>query len=134
MVKLAVVAVASLLVAGCTGMEANVSYPSTTTTPGGSAEDQGAAARDVAPPSCSNDRRGLAAGTVTVTNSSSQRSDYVITVVLEPAEGGPKIRSTTTSVDGLEPGQTGSGELRFTKAMPAGTTCRVTEVQRTASP
>ena len=76
---------------------------------------------------------GWASAPVTVVNNSSGRSDYMITVVLESADGSTQIDSAYATVTNLEPGQKTVQTAQFTKAAPVGAKLKVTEVQRTSS-
>lgn len=128
--KLAAITFAALVLTGC-GSTASDGSGSTkrdeateTSVPKGLASTD--ASKDVGVPECKQDATtGTTAGTVKVTNSSSKRSDYSITVVLESAGGKEQVETTFGSVEALEPGQVASADLYFTKAMPEGGACRV---------
>lgn len=72
---------------------------------------------------------------VTVTNHSSKRSDYVITVALESADGKMQIDTADMLIQNLEPGQSKSDEGDFltTDKVPAGAKLVLQEVERTSS-
>jgi hypothetical protein len=91
------------------------------------------ASGDVTVGAVTNDSMGLSSAPVTVTNHSSGRSDYFITVVLDSADGTTQIDSTMVAVTNLEPGQTSPQTAQFTAPAPAGAVAKVTQVQRTAS-
>lgn len=75
----------------------------------------------------------LVYGQVEVTNNSSKRSDYFVTVVAESSDGSVRHDETMVSVNGLEPGQSSTEKGIFTKDIPADAVLKVLEVQRTAS-
>lgn len=91
------------------------------------------ASEDVGEPECTEDSFGDTGGFVTVTNTSSEESDYVISVVVESPDGKTQIESTTASVQRLEPDQRADAKLVFFDDYQEGSVCRVTEVSRTAS-
>jgi hypothetical protein len=92
------------------------------------------AIEDVGEPTCTgDDTLDSTTGSVSVTNSSSERSDYSVTVALESADGSEQIDTTFVSFTGIEPGQSATEELYFFDPYPAGATCEVIEVLRTAS-
>jgi hypothetical protein len=72
---------------------------------------------------------------VAVTNHSSKRSDYLITVALESADGKRQIDTASLLIQNLEPGQSKSDEGDFltTDKVPHGTKLVLQEVERTAS-
>jgi hypothetical protein len=73
---------------------------------------------------------------VTVTNHSSKRSDYMITVALESADGHTQYDTADVYVQNLEPGQTSSQDGIFTNTStnpPANTKLVLKSVERTAS-
>lgn len=71
---------------------------------------------------------------VTVKNNSSKPSTYFITIVAESADGATRYDSTMLSIDALNPDQTMTQDgLPFTKELPEGAICKVSEIQRTAS-
>lgn len=72
---------------------------------------------------------------VTVTNHSSKRSDYVITVALESANGKKQIDTADVLIQNLEPGQSKSDEGDFltTDKVPTGAKLVLQEVERTSS-
>jgi hypothetical protein len=81
----------------------------------------------------SADEIGFISPSVSVTNNSSKTSTYFITVVAESADGATKYDDTIIMITELAPGQTMTEEGLFTNDIPAGSTCKITEVQRTAS-
>jgi hypothetical protein len=73
---------------------------------------------------------------VTVTNHSSKRSDYMITVALESADGHTQYDTADVYVQNLEPGQTTSQDGIFTNTStnpPATAKLVLKSVERTAS-
>jgi len=76
---------------------------------------------------------GISYGQVTITNNSSERSDYFVTIVVESPDGATRHDETIVTVMGLEPGQATTERGAFTKELPADAVAKVIEVQRTAS-
>lgn len=72
-------------------------------------------------------------GQVTITNNSSKRSDYFVTIAAESPDGATRYDDTIVSVLGLDPGQTTTDKGLFTKEIPADAVLKLIEVQRTAS-
>lgn len=72
---------------------------------------------------------------VTVTNHSSKRSDYAITLALESADGRTQLDTADVFVQNLEPGQSSRQEGDFFSArrVPTGAMVVLQEVERTAS-
>lgn len=74
---------------------------------------------------------------VIVTNHSSKRSNYLIQISLETADGKTQIDSTNVVVDNLEPGQvshqTGQFFRAVGKTLPAGAKAVLTSVDRLAA-
>jgi len=71
---------------------------------------------------------------ITITNSSSKRSNYVITVVAESADGKTRFDEALVLVNDLEPGQKSVEKAQFTKdGIPATAKVVLKEVQRTAA-
>jgi len=69
---------------------------------------------------------------VTVTNHSEKRSDYYIEIAANDAAG-DRVDFGNVLVMGLEPGQSSVEQAMFTNDLPAGTSFKVIQVQRTAS-
>jgi len=92
------------------------------------------AAKDVEVKTCAN-VEGVDFGqpVVKVTNNSSKRSNYAVTVTVEADGGKTQVDTAEGFVNDLEPGQSKDAELFMGKAIPVGSTCRVTEVTRFAS-
>lgn len=90
-------------------------------------------AADVGAPEILRDDFDLVYGRVAITNGSSERSDYVVTVVAQAPDGTTPIAETTVSVIGLDPGQTSTEKGIFLNEIPDGTVLEVAEVKRTAS-
>ena len=86
---------------------------------------------DVAAPECQVDSVGLMAAEARVTNHSSKRSNYLIQVTFEGADGG-QIATSGTAVDALEPGQSTTATAHALRGPPEGGafTCRVVTVER----
>lgn len=68
----------------------------------------------------------------TATNSSSKRSDYMIDIAIEDAEG-TQLESTFAMAQNVEPGQKALWEAQSTTDWQDGLTCRVVDVERNAS-
>jgi hypothetical protein len=80
------------------------------------------------------DEYGYATVPVTVTNHSSKRSEYFVTISLESPNGATQYDTATLLIDTLESGQIKADTGYFTKTdIPASAVTRVREVQRTAS-
>jgi hypothetical protein len=79
---------------------------------------------------------GFGSVEVTITNHSSKRSDYAITVALESADGKQQFDTADVFVQNLEPGQSKKAEgefLELPKKVPASAKLVLQEVERTAS-
>jgi hypothetical protein len=73
---------------------------------------------------------------VTVANHSHKRSDYVIDIALESANGNTQFDTTTVLVNGLEPGQSTFQKAEFFQApkhVPATAKVTVKTIERTES-
>lgn len=144
--RAALILMAAAMLAGCgssagsdgasdtTKPAADAKVEETETTEGDITQGLGSkdASADAGEPTCANDS-GMGTGKVPVTNNSSKRSDYSITVAAESADGKTQIETTYASAEAVEPGQSAEAELYFSKELPAGAVCKVKEVQRTAS-
>jgi hypothetical protein len=86
---------------------------------------------DVAAPACRVDVAGLMAAKARVTNHSSKRSNYLIRVTFEGADGG-QLATSGTVVTALEPGQSTTATAHALQGPPEGGafTCRVVTVER----
>lgn len=93
------------------------------------------AAADVEISECGISDDGLEWGeaTVSITNNSSGRSDYWITVVWESEDGSTRHTDTPVIANQIEPGQSTTEVASAFEEVPEDAVCRVTEVQRTAS-
>jgi hypothetical protein len=70
---------------------------------------------------------------ITVTNHSSERSNYVIEIAIESADESVQYDTTTAVVSGLEPGQTTEAKSLPVSGLPSGTvTISLKTIQRTA--
>jgi hypothetical protein len=78
---------------------------------------------------CGEDDFGNLQATVTVTNDSSERSNYIIQVNFEDGDG-TQIASNTVLLDNVEPGQSASAEASTSIEPPDEVECRVVEVER----
>jgi hypothetical protein len=70
---------------------------------------------------------------ITVVNHSSKRSDYMIEVAVQSADGKTQYDTGTTLISNVDPGQTASDQVMFTKHIPAGAKVVLKTVERTAS-
>lgn len=72
---------------------------------------------------------------VTAKNSSSKRSDYIVSLSLESADGSTQYDTATALLENVEPGQTATDTASFLKQskLPPGAKIVIKEVQRTAS-
>lgn len=85
---------------------------------------------DAGEPTCGTDDVGDLEAVVEVTNDSSKRSNYIITVAFS-GEDGNQIGTGTGSVTALEPGQSTQATISTVTDAPAGSvTCKVTSVER----
>jgi hypothetical protein len=73
---------------------------------------------------------GHMASTVRVTNHSSKRSNYVVDVVFESADGSRQLAARTVFVNDLEPGQTTQQEAGTLTTAPTSFDCRLSQIQR----
>ena len=80
------------------------------------------------------DAIGFRAVTVTVTNNSSKRSNYVVDLAIESPDGATQYDTTVASVTDLEPGQTTKvNAFSITKTIPADAIVTIKTVSRLAS-
>jgi len=79
------------------------------------------------------DAIGVSYPTVKVTNRSSKASTYFITIVAESSDGSVLHDTTIISIMSLQPNQTTTEKGIFTKEIPSGSICKISEIQRTAS-
>ena len=92
----------------------------------GSADEQD----DVGEPTCGTDDVGDLEAVVDVTNDSSKRSNYMITVAFS-GDGGDQLGTGTGGATALEPGQSTQATITSVIDAPTGAvTCKVTSVQR----
>ena len=87
-------------------------------------------AADVELTDCLPTDAGLMASTVRVTNHSSKRSNYVVDVVFESADGSRQLAARSIFVNDLEPGQATQQEAGTLTPSPPRFDCRVSQVQR----
>jgi len=76
---------------------------------------------------------GIRYETVTVVNHSSKRSDYVIDVAVQSADGKTQYDTGTALINNVDPGQTASDKVMFTNHIPAGAKIVLKTVERTAA-
>jgi hypothetical protein len=80
------------------------------------------------------DAIGFRSVTMTVTNNSSKRSNYLIDLSIESPDGATQYDTTFASVQNLEPGQTTTADaLSTTKDVPANAVVTIKTVSRLAS-
>jgi hypothetical protein len=91
------------------------------------------ATEDVAISRCGLDEFGYAEAELTVTNNSSEPSDYFIEVAFESADGSTRIGEGNAVVTALASGQSATEVAGGFEEGPEGMTCRLLTVQRTAS-
>lgn len=91
------------------------------------------ASDDVELTACGPDEFGWGNAEVAITNTSSKRSDYFVTVAFESADGNEKFADAIAHSMNVEPGQRSTVEANSLTEVPGGATCRIVEVQRTAS-
>jgi hypothetical protein len=107
--------------------------------PGGGGISQGLGANDASGDvklgGWTKDGYGFASVKVTVTNNSSERSDYFIDIALQSPGGGNQYDTTTVFVQNLEPGQTkkDKGQFLSTGHVPNSAVVVIKSIQRTAS-
>jgi hypothetical protein len=87
---------------------------------------------DVGPPELVQDG-SLSYAQVRITNHSSKRSNYFVTIVADSPDGATRISDTMVSVMNLDPGQHAMEKGLLTQDLPVGTKLTVIEVQRTAA-
>ena len=87
-------------------------------------------AADVELTDCVPTGAGFMASTVRITNHSSKRSNYVVDVVFESADGSRQLAARTIVVNDLEPGQATQQEAGTLTPSPRRFDCRVSQVQR----
>jgi hypothetical protein len=93
-------------------------------------EERRREAADVELTDCVPTGAGHMASTVTITNHSSKRSNYVVDVVFETADGSRQLAARSLFVNDLEPGQATRQEAGTLTPAPASFDCRVSQVQR----
>jgi hypothetical protein len=87
-------------------------------------------AADVELTDCLPTDAGHMASTIRITNHSSKRSNYVVDVVFESADGSRQLAARTVSMNDLEPGQTTQQEAGTLTPAPTSFDCRLSQVQR----
>jgi hypothetical protein len=88
---------------------------------------------DVGEPACRVDGIDLLVADVPVTNRSSKRSNYIVTVTFEAPEGA-QLATSVAFVNSLEPGQTTTATANALRRAPADGRfdCRVIDVERSS--
>jgi hypothetical protein len=72
---------------------------------------------------------------ISVTNDSSERSNYMMEVAFETPDGTEQLTSSPVFVNGLEPGQSTTAEANSLTEPPEGEgsfSCRIVELDRTS--
>jgi hypothetical protein len=87
-------------------------------------------AADVQLADCLPTGAGHMASTVRVTNHSAKRSNYVVDVVFESADGSRQLAARTVFVNDLQPAQTTQQDAGTLTSAPASFDCRLSQVQR----
>jgi hypothetical protein len=87
-------------------------------------------AADVRLTDCLPTGSGHMASTIRIMNHSSKRSNYVVDVVFESADGARQLAARSLFVNDLEPGQATQQEAGTLTRAPASFDCRVSQVQR----
>jgi hypothetical protein len=111
----------------------------TSSTPGVAGVDNGIATADASadvtdPVLRAPDSIGFRTVTMTVTNNSSKRSNYLIDVSFESADGTTQYDTSFASVNNLEPGQTTTAKaISTTKDIPVDAIVKIKTVSRLAS-
>jgi hypothetical protein len=88
---------------------------------------------DVAITECAPDQAGWAAAAVTVTNNSSKTSNYIVTIIMESADGKTQIGTGLVAVNNLAPGQQSIEHPSSLKDALPGYVCKVGDITRYAS-
>jgi ABC-type glycerol-3-phosphate transport system substrate-binding protein len=97
------------------------------------AEEQADESEDVTIVTAGVDTLGQFTATLEVTNNSSKRSNYDVTVAFESPDGKTLYGTGWAYITNVEPGQTASGEAISTDAAPAGDfKTRIQELDRTS--
>jgi hypothetical protein len=99
---------------------------------------QGVASQDAAGdvklgPVQAPDVLGIRYETITVVNHSSKRSDYIVDVAAQSADGKTQYDTGTALINNVDPSQTASDKVMFTNRIPAGAKVVLKTVERTAS-
>lgn len=79
------------------------------------------------------DALGIRYEKITVVNHSSERSDYMISVAVQSADGKTQYDTGTALINNVDPSQTASDKVMFTNQIPAGAKVVLKTVERTAS-
>jgi hypothetical protein len=87
-------------------------------------------AADVELTDCLPTGAGFMASTVRITNHSTKRSNYVVDVVFESADGSRQLAARSIFVNDLEPGQATQQQAGTLTPSPARFDCRISQVQR----
>jgi len=102
--------------------------------PDGGPQERRQESADVEVTDCTTSPTGTMVAGVRVTNRSSERSDYLVTVVFEDDGDGSQVDSSPVAVNDVDPGQAASGRaVTFSRPPPAGFGCEVGAVERVAS-
>lgn len=79
------------------------------------------------------DALGIRYEKITAVNHSSKRSDYMIDVAVQSADGKTQYDTGTALINNVDPSQTASDKAMFTNHIPAGAKVVLKTVERTAS-
>lgn len=88
---------------------------------------------DVTVSKCAPDDAGFAAAVVTVKNSSSKPSNYIVTITFESPDGKTQVGSGIAAVNNLAAGQSASESASSLKAASGNYVCKVADVTRYAA-
>jgi len=89
---------------------------------------------DVKITSCGVDDAGFADAKLTITNTSSKASDYVVTVAFESPDGSKQVGTGTALVNSLQPGQSSDQDANSLSSAAAGSfVCKISSAQRNAA-
>jgi hypothetical protein len=98
-----------------------------------SGNEENPPADDVSVTSCEADDVGFMVAKGTVTNNSSEASDYIIEIAFESSDGATQYGTGSAFVSGLEPGQNTPLDANSLTEAGGEFVCRITEVDRFAA-
>lgn len=89
--------------------------------------------KDVKISSCGKDEAGFVKADVSVTNSSSKASDYIIEVTFTSKDGKTQVGTGNTFIQNLAPGQTKNDSANSLETTDIEFDCTISKVDRTES-